>query len=93
MTELISIKDSSKHVDQEVKMHVWLTDKRSSGKIIFLQLRDGTAFFQALFVRTMFLKKFLKQLSLYVKKLVFILLVLFMRISVLTSVMKFKFQI
>lgn len=46
MTELISIKDSSKHVDQEVKMHVWLTDKRSSGKIIFLQLRDGTAFFQ-----------------------------------------------
>lgn len=46
MTELISIKDSSKHVDQEVKMHVWLTDKRSSGKITFLQLRDGTAFFQ-----------------------------------------------
>lgn len=46
MTELISIKDSSKHVDQEVKMHVWLTDKRSSGKIVFLQLRDGTAFFQ-----------------------------------------------
>ena len=46
MTELISIKDSSKHVDVEVKMHVWLTDKRSSGKIIFLQLRDGTAFFQ-----------------------------------------------
>ena len=46
MTELISIKDSSKHVDQEVKMHVWLTDKRSSGKIIFLQLRDVTAFFQ-----------------------------------------------
>lgn len=46
MTELISIKDCSKHVDQEVKMHVWLTDKRSSGKIVFLQLRDGTAFFQ-----------------------------------------------
>ena len=46
MTELISITDSSKHVDEEVKMHVWLTDKRSSGKIIFLQLRDGTAFFQ-----------------------------------------------
>ncbi len=46
MTELISIKDSSKHVNEEVKMHVWLTDKRSSGKIIFLQLRDGSAFFQ-----------------------------------------------
>ncbi|MDE7056503.1 MAG: asparagine--tRNA ligase, partial [Lactobacillus sp.] len=38
----------SKHVDEEVKMHVWLTDKRSSGKIIFLQLRDGTAFFQGI---------------------------------------------
>ncbi|NRN86639.1 Asparagine--tRNA ligase [Lactobacillus helveticus] len=51
MTELISIKDSSKHVDQEVKMHVWLTDKRSSGKIIFLQLRDGTAFFQGVVLK------------------------------------------
>ncbi|XJZ45796.1 hypothetical protein ACIA4P_06320 [Lactobacillus delbrueckii subsp. bulgaricus] len=33
MTELISIRESSKHVDEEVRMHVWLTDKRSSGKI------------------------------------------------------------
>ena len=46
MTELISIADCRQHVDQEVRMHVWLTDKRSSGKIVFLQLRDGTAFFQ-----------------------------------------------
>ncbi|MDA3849037.1 OB-fold nucleic acid binding domain-containing protein, partial [Lactobacillus delbrueckii] len=46
MTELISIRESAKHVDEEVRMHVWLTDKRSSGKIVFLQLRDGTAFFQ-----------------------------------------------
>ena len=46
MTKLISIADCSKHVDEEVQMHVWLTDKRSSGKIVFLQLRDGTAFFQ-----------------------------------------------
>ncbi|XJZ44166.1 hypothetical protein ACIA4M_05370 [Lactobacillus delbrueckii subsp. bulgaricus] len=33
MTELISIRESAKHVDEEVRMHVWLTDKRSSGKI------------------------------------------------------------
>ncbi|MCD5521985.1 OB-fold nucleic acid binding domain-containing protein, partial [Lactobacillus delbrueckii subsp. lactis] len=46
MTELISIRESAKHVDEEVRMHVWMTDKRSSGKIVFLQLRDGTAFFQ-----------------------------------------------
>ncbi len=48
MTKLISIRDCSKHVDEEVQMHVWLTDKRSSGKIVFLQLRDGTAFFQGI---------------------------------------------
>ncbi|MCH3990143.1 MAG: asparagine--tRNA ligase [Lactobacillus sp.] len=46
MTELISIKEAPKHVNEEVRLHVWLTDKRSSGKIMFLQLRDGTAFFQ-----------------------------------------------
>ena len=51
MTELISIKDASKHVDEEVKMHVWMTDKRSSGKIMFLQLRDGTAFFQGVVLK------------------------------------------
>jgi asparaginyl-tRNA synthetase len=46
MTKLISIRDCAQHVDEEVRMHVWLTDKRSSGKIVFLQLRDGSAFFQ-----------------------------------------------
>ncbi len=46
MTKLISIKESAQHVNETVQMHVWLTDKRSSGKITFLQLRDGTAFFQ-----------------------------------------------
>lgn len=51
MTKLISIKDAPKYVDQEVKMHVWLTDKRSSGKIMFLQFRDGTAFFQAVLLK------------------------------------------
>ena len=46
MTKLISIRESAQHVGEEVQMHVWLTDKRSSGKIVFLQLRDGSAFFQ-----------------------------------------------
>ncbi|TRM12549.1 asparagine--tRNA ligase [Lentibacillus cibarius] len=31
---------------QEVTIGVWLTNKRSSGKIAFLQLRDGTGFMQ-----------------------------------------------
>ncbi|MFC4557356.1 asparagine--tRNA ligase [Virgibacillus kekensis] len=32
---------------QEVKIGAWLANKRSSGKIAFLQLRDGTGFIQA----------------------------------------------
>lgn len=42
----INIADAAQHVNEEVKIGVWLTDKRSSGKIAFLQLRDGTAYFQ-----------------------------------------------
>ncbi|GEL14365.1 asparagine--tRNA ligase [Pediococcus cellicola] len=49
--EQISIIDSKDHVDERVKIGVWLTDKRSSGKISFLQLRDGTAFFQGVVVK------------------------------------------
>ncbi|MBM4762092.1 asparagine--tRNA ligase [Bacillus sp. B15-48] len=35
-----------KYVDQDVKIGVWVANKRSSGKIAFLQLRDGTGFIQ-----------------------------------------------
>ncbi|WP_155287183.1 asparagine--tRNA ligase [Lacticaseibacillus zhaodongensis] len=51
MPERINIIDASKHVDEEVEIGVWLTDKRSSGKIAFLQLRDGTAFFQGVVLK------------------------------------------
>ncbi|MFD1485672.1 asparagine--tRNA ligase [Lacticaseibacillus baoqingensis] len=51
MTEQIRIKDASQHVDQEVTINAWLTDKRSSGKIAFLQLRDGSAFFQGVVLK------------------------------------------
>ena len=44
--QTISIIDAKNHVDEKVKIGVWLTNKRSSGKIAFLQLRDGSAFFQ-----------------------------------------------
>ncbi|MCC7667492.1 asparagine--tRNA ligase [Liquorilactobacillus satsumensis] len=50
--ETISIIDASKHVDEKVRIGVWLTNKRSSGKIAFLQLRDGTAFFQGVVVKS-----------------------------------------
>ncbi len=47
----INIVDSKNHVDEKVQIGAWLTNKRSSGKIAFLQLRDGTEFFQALWLR------------------------------------------
>ncbi|MCT4384873.1 asparagine--tRNA ligase [Lacticaseibacillus paracasei] len=46
MTEQIRIIDAKEHVNEEVKIGAWLTDKRSSGKIAFLQLRDGSSYFQ-----------------------------------------------
>lgn len=48
----INIIDAKDYVDQEVEIGAWLTDKRSSGKISFLQLRDGTAFFQGVAVKS-----------------------------------------
>ena len=46
--ETITISQAPEHVGETVKIGVWLTDKRSSGKIAFLQLRDGTGFFQGI---------------------------------------------
>lgn len=47
----INIINAKDHVDEKVKIGVWLTNKRSSGKIAFLQLRDGTAFFQGVVLK------------------------------------------
>ena len=41
------IEDISKHEGQEVTIKGWLHNRRSSGKIHFLILRDGTGFIQA----------------------------------------------
>lgn len=43
----IQIIDAKNYVGQTVKIGAWLRQKRGSGKLAFLQLRDGTAFFQA----------------------------------------------
>ncbi len=40
-----------KHLDQEVTIGAWLANKRSSGKLAFLQLRDGTGFIQGVVVK------------------------------------------
>ncbi|HSU80382.1 MAG TPA: asparagine--tRNA ligase [Candidatus Angelobacter sp.] len=47
-----TIAEVSNYVEQEVKIGVWLTNKRSSGKIQFLQLRDGTGFIQGVLVKS-----------------------------------------
>jgi asparaginyl-tRNA synthetase len=50
--EQIQIIDASKHVGEVVKIGAWVDNKRSSGKIAFLQLRDGTAYFQGVVVKS-----------------------------------------
>ncbi len=42
----VTINKVHQFVDQEVTIGAWLANKRSSGKIAFLQLRDGTGFMQ-----------------------------------------------
>ena len=42
----VSVSDLSKHVGQEVTLRGWLHNKRSSGKLHFLELRDGTGLAQ-----------------------------------------------
>ncbi|MGT2665815.1 asparagine--tRNA ligase [Streptococcus rifensis] len=57
-TELITIKDIPQYVGQEVIIGAWVANKSGKGKIAFLQLRDGTAFFQAVAFKPNFLEKF-----------------------------------
>src|ERR1043165_4587474 len=40
------IKDLSKHAGEEVNIKGWLYNMRSSGKLLFPQLRDGTGIVQ-----------------------------------------------
>jgi asparaginyl-tRNA synthetase len=46
-----TISQVHKYVGEEVKIGAWIANKRSSGKIAFLQLRDGTGFIQGVVVK------------------------------------------
>src|SRR5678816_1420631 len=46
MTEIAYIEDIAKHVGEPVQLRGWLHNRRSSGKIHFLTLRDGSGFIQ-----------------------------------------------
>ena len=47
----IYIEDLHQHVGEEIKIHGWLYAKRSSGKIRFLVVRDGTGILQCVMVK------------------------------------------
>jgi asparaginyl-tRNA synthetase len=46
------VEELGQHVDQEVGLHGWLYNKRSSGKVRFLEVRDGTGIVQAVMVKS-----------------------------------------
>jgi len=47
----IRIEDAGKHVGEEVTLCGWIHNKRSSGKIQFLIVRDGSGYIQGVLVR------------------------------------------
>ncbi|MBT2569522.1 asparagine--tRNA ligase [Planococcus sp. ISL-110] len=47
----ITIAEMAKYNGQTVKLGAWIANKRSSGKIAFLQLRDGSGFVQGVVVK------------------------------------------
>jgi asparaginyl-tRNA synthetase len=51
ITVKTTISQVHKYENQEVTIGAWLANKRSSGKIAFLQLRDGTGFIQGVLVK------------------------------------------
>ncbi|MEI5907226.1 asparagine--tRNA ligase [Bacillus spongiae] len=72
-----TISEVNKYLGQEVTIGAWLANKRSSGKIAFLQLRDGTGFIQGVVVKSEVEEAIFKQAksltqetSLYVKGVV-----------------------
>ncbi len=51
MPPFVYVEDLAAHVGSDVRLRGWLYNKRSSGKIAFLQVRDGTGVVQAVAVR------------------------------------------
>lgn len=49
--ETITMDQAAQFIDETVQINAWVTNKRSSGKIAFLQLRDGVAYFQGVVLK------------------------------------------
>lgn len=56
--EFVTIREVKDHVGQEVTIGAWVANKSGKGKLAFLQLRDGTAFFQAVAFKPHFIETF-----------------------------------
>lgn len=52
MSENIFLKDIGKFEGKEVTLRGWIYNKRESGKIAFLQFRDGTGFIQGVAIKS-----------------------------------------
>ncbi len=52
MAKHVYIEDLKNHIGEEVEIRGWLYNRRSSGKIKFLIIRDGTGFVQAVVVKS-----------------------------------------
>lgn len=64
MTKRVTIIDVKDYVGQEVTIGAWVANKSGKGKIAFLQLRDGTAFFQGVAFKPNFVEKFGEEVGL-----------------------------
>jgi len=51
MKKWVYISDIADHVGEEITLKGWLAGRRGSGKIHFLQFRDGTGFIQGVLAR------------------------------------------
>ncbi|MFN3328448.1 MAG: OB-fold nucleic acid binding domain-containing protein, partial [Fervidobacterium pennivorans] len=50
--EWVYIKNLKDYIDKEVELRGWVRRKRSSGKIMFIEFRDGTGFVQVVVEKT-----------------------------------------
>lgn len=51
MLERITMSKAQEFLGKKIKIGAWVTNKRSSGKIAFLQLRDGDYYFQGIVLK------------------------------------------
>ena len=56
--KIVTIIDVKNYVGKEVTIGAWVANKSGKGKIAFLQLRDGSAFFQGVAFKPNFIEKF-----------------------------------